>query len=202
MATTRRGCLNQPDMFCYICGEYTQQENRKPISEFLKRAYLSYFGIQLKGQDKSWTPHIVCKTCMEHLRQWTNGKRSRLKFGFPMVWKEPRNHHDDCYFCVTNIKGINRNNRSKWTYPDLDSARRPIPHSNEIPIPTFSQLAELSEDTPSSSDIECNRSGESDSDFVGASSSVQRFSQQELSDLIRDLNLSKESSELLASRLN
>jgi hypothetical protein len=42
--------------------------------------------------------------------------------------------------------------------------------------------------------------GGSDSDFQRTSHS-ERFDQNELGDLIRDLNLSKESSELLASRL-
>ncbi|GBL92366.1 hypothetical protein AVEN_174668-1 [Araneus ventricosus] len=51
-----------------------------------------------------------------------------------MVWREPQNHFDDCYFCLVNINGINRNNRSKWTYPDLVSARRPDPHSELEPI--------------------------------------------------------------------
>jgi len=43
-------------------------------------------------------------------------------------------------------------------------------------------------------------SGGSDSDFQTTSHS-ERFDQSELSDLIRDLNLSEDSSELLASRL-
>jgi hypothetical protein len=43
-------------------------------------------------------------------------------------------------------------------------------------------------------------SGGSDSNFQTTSHS-ERFDQNELSDLIRDLNLSKESSELLVSRL-
>jgi hypothetical protein len=43
-------------------------------------------------------------------------------------------------------------------------------------------------------------SGGSDSDFQTTLHS-ERFDQNELSDLIRDLNLSKDSSELLASRL-
>ena len=60
-----------------------------------------------------------------------------------MVWREPKNHVDDCYFCMVNITGINRNNCSKWTYPDPPSARRPSPHSHEVPIPTFHQLPEL-----------------------------------------------------------
>ncbi|KAK4878970.1 hypothetical protein RN001_007116 [Aquatica leii] len=43
---------------------------------------------------------------------------------------------------------------------------------------------------------------ENDSDFEADSSSPQRFNQQKLNDLIREQNLSKESSELHASRLN
>jgi len=92
-----------------VCGEYTLKENRKTISDFVKRVYFGYFGVGLGDQDKIWAPHIVCKTCTEHLRQWSNGKRS-LKFGIPMVWRELINHFDDCYFCILNIIGINRNN--------------------------------------------------------------------------------------------
>ena len=121
-----------------------------------------------------------------------------------MVWREQKNHHDDCYFCIVNISGINRNNQSKWSYPDLDSARRPHLHSNEVPIPSFSHLPELQQNDESHmpDDIQYNSSGDIDSDFEGASLSAQCFNQHALSDLIRDLNLSKESSELLASRLN
>jgi hypothetical protein len=52
MATSRRSCLNHPDVFCYICGEYTLKSSRKPISEFVKRAYVSYFGVKLEDKDK------------------------------------------------------------------------------------------------------------------------------------------------------
>ena len=89
------------------------KENRKLITDFVKRAYLRYFGVKLGDQDKVWAPHIVCKTCTEHLRQWKNGNRCYLKVGVPMVWREPRNHHDDCYFCLVNIVGINQKNQSK-----------------------------------------------------------------------------------------
>ena len=41
-----------------------------------------------------------------------------------------------------------------------------------------------------------------DNDFVPKSSEPILFNQEELSDLIRDLNLTKELSKLLASRLN
>lgn len=202
MSSSRKSCINHPDVFCYICGEYTSQENRKTITDFVKRAYIGYFGVKLGDQDKTWAPHVVCKTCTEHLRQWTTGKRRCLKFGIPMVWREPKNHYDDCYFCVVNINGINRNNRSKWTYPNLESARRPVSHSDEIPIPTYHQLPELSDDESDHSDTPCEPDKGEDSDYVEESNSPQRFDQKELSDLVRDLSLSKESAELLASRLN
>ncbi|GFS68728.1 uncharacterized protein TNCV_1959311 [Trichonephila clavipes] len=87
-------------------------------------------------------------------------------FETPMIWREPQNHHDDCYFCVMKINGINPGNRNKWSYPNLPSAQRPQLKSREI-----------------------------------TSQEPQLFNQKELSDLVRDLNLPKEASEILASRL-
>lgn len=200
MASSQRKCLNHPDVFCYICGEYTMERFRKPVSDCVKQAYFGYFGIPIRDQDKKWAPHLVCKTCTEHLRQWANGKRSCLKFGVPMVWREQQNHHDDCYFCLVKIVGINSKNRSKWTYPDLLSARRPLPHSDAIPVPTFCWLPDLRDkDIFEINDVQMSEC--SDSDFGETSSSPKLLNQNDLNDLIRDLSLSKECSELLASRL-
>ena len=91
-------------MFCYVCGEYTLQSNRRGISEFVKRAYVAYFKVLLGDQDKAWAPHIVCKKSVEHLRQWTKKERKSLHFGIPMAWREPKNHLNDCYFCAVNTK--------------------------------------------------------------------------------------------------
>ena len=129
-------------MFCYICGEYTLQSNRKGITESVKRAYLAYFKVMLGDQDKSWAPHIVCKQCVEHLRQWTKNVRKSLRFGIRMVWRKPKNHFDDCYFCAVSTKGINRKNKKSLVYPNLEWAIRPIPHCNEIPVPVFEGLPE------------------------------------------------------------
>nr|CAI5821708.1 unnamed protein product [Callosobruchus analis] len=46
-SSSRRSCVNQPDVFCYICGEYMFQQNRRAITEFVKQAYLAYFGVKL-----------------------------------------------------------------------------------------------------------------------------------------------------------
>ena len=85
----------------------------------------------------------------------------------------------------------------------MDSTIRPVPHSEELPIPVFEGLPQLesalsSEDDLSSTDIETTIA---DNNFSPSLSPPQLFSQNELNDMARDLNLSKESSELLASRL-
>ena len=104
--------------------------------------------------------------------------------------------------CGITIKGINRKNRTSLTYPSLDSAIRPVPHCEELPIPVFEGLPQLesalsSEDDLSSTDSETTIAD----DFPHSLLPPQLFSQNELNDLARDLNLFKESFELLASRL-
>lgn len=127
MSSSRRSCINNPDTFCYICGTYVIKKFRKPLTAFVKKAYFDYFNIKIKELTVPWLPKIVCKLCVEHLRQWASGKRAHLKYSVPMIWSEPKNHLDDCYFCVVKLHGINR---KKMTYPDLTTARRPIPNSN------------------------------------------------------------------------
>lgn len=199
MFSSKRSCLNDPNLFCYICGEYTIKKCRKPITKSVQSAYFAYFNMEIKDLDKHWIPSIVCKMCSEHLRQWNNGKRRQLKFGVPMVWREPKNHYDDCYFCLVKLRGVNR---KKMIYPDLESAKRPLPHSEDVPVPTLGDLSDLS--STESTAIERSQgstSYEKDSDFEATSSKPILFTQAALSDLIRDLDLSKERSELLASRL-
>ena len=108
-ASSRRRCLNDVNAFCYICGEYTFELNRKTITDFLKQAYFA------KG----------------------------LKFAIPMVWREPKDHYSDSYFCAVKTTGINRKNKKTLDYPNSASAIRPVPHSLEFPIPVFEGLPEL-----------------------------------------------------------
>ena len=53
-----------------------------------------------------------------------------------MVWREPRNNADDCYFCLTYITGLNVSSRKKIKYPNFRSAMRPVPHSDDLLVPT------------------------------------------------------------------
>ena len=124
---SRRKCVTCPDSFCYICGAFTTPKQRRNISEFVKRAYFSYFKVKLGDQEKPWAPHKVCHSCEENLHQWTKGK-DKITFGIPMIWREPRDHVTDCYFCLTRVAGFTSKSRQLITYPSLDSAIRPVPH--------------------------------------------------------------------------
>ena len=156
----------------------------------MKQSYFAYYGVDLVNHDQFWAPNIVCRPCVEGLRRWTKGQQTGLKFGVPIVWNEPQDHPNDCYFCTTNIKGLNPNKKTKWHYPDLESVRQPIPHSESFPIPVHT----------SSSGNSLADSGEfCESDIITVNTNVSeyqaccltsnQFSQNELRDLIRDLNL-------------
>ena len=153
MSSCRRSCA-----FCYICGKYTPKHQRKGITDFVKQSYFAYFDVKLGYEDKPWAPHKVCKTCVENLRLWKNGKLKGLRFGVPMVWREPQNHHDDCYFCMVNIKGFNHYKKRKWEYPHLKSARRPILHCQSISVPVFTSLPQLHDsDSEEPYTLECSK---------------------------------------------
>ena len=124
-----------------------------------------------------------------------------------MVWREPRNHADDCYFCLTNITGFNASSRKKIKYPNLRSAMRPVPHSDDLPVPTppvnKDLLSSSDEEIPSRKDSAESISLEDiESTYSGTSGNEPHWiTQEDLNDLACDLYLSKQQSELLASRL-
>ena len=86
------------------------------------RAYEVYFGMKLGDQDKSWALHKVCKHCTETLRFSTQGKVSSMLFGVFIVWREPKNYHDDCCFYMIDMSGWNQRQKKDWYYPDIESA--------------------------------------------------------------------------------
>ena len=163
--------------------------------------------MKLGDQDKHWAPHIVCRPCVETLRAWTHGKK-KMRFGIPMVWHEPQNHLNDCYFCIVKLSGTNAKKKHCITYPNLPSAMQPILHCDQVPAPVFLEFPSNDGDEGEDEDYD-----QTDSDFdvtylmlqsPAATSKLNapsHFSQEELNDLVCDLSLSKENSELLASRL-
>ena len=119
-----------------------------------------------------------------------------MRFSIPRVWREPSNHVNDCYFCMVDITTYKKPaDRSKLVYPDIPSSIAPVPHSDQLPVPT-PPATSLADDTGSSAsdseDVEWHAESTDDPHFPD---------QNELDDLIRDLGLSKAGSELLTSRL-
>ena len=202
-----RSCRHHPDSFCYICGNFTTKKDRRRITENIKKLYAAYFSpCKIGDQEKPWAPHICCKTCQARLCAWVN-KGIPMPFGIPMMWREQRDHFNDCYFCKTEIKNYRKASIQKLNYPCVSSAIRPIPHSEEIPMPTVPEnLRARGQCNVDSDDALCSATT-SEGDCVSSDNESttklepRPFSQADLNDLMRDMNLSISQSELLASRL-
>jgi len=95
-----RNCVNNPDNFCYICGEVTFASRKCSITPTIKNSYFSYFGCKVGDQDKKWAPRVCCTTYSSKLNAWVNGKGRCMPVGVPMFWRVPSNHSTDCYFCM------------------------------------------------------------------------------------------------------
>lgn len=195
-----RICVNKPDNFCYICGEVTAKAYQKPLSSLVKKAYELYFGCKVGDEDKSWAPKMCCSSCSRTLTGWLKGTHKSMPFAVPMVWREPRNHVDDCYFCMTNIKGITSKTKRSIQYPNIPSALRPVPHGNSLPVPQPPESYTLDSESDSES-----TSPEAGPSYIPSSHELpdtpHLITQGELNDLVRDLDLPKSKAELLGSRL-
>ena len=111
MPKKRRSCKNDPNTFCYICGELTLLTYRRNLNDKTKRLYYAYFGCAVGDQDKVWSPHYCCLDCSGKLSKWFSGKKLDMGFAVPMIWREHGDHITDCYFCLTKTKGCNQGNR-------------------------------------------------------------------------------------------
>ena len=197
-------CRNKVENFCYICREFTFTRHRKKMSPIIWRAYKHYFGCKIGDQDKTWAPHFCCATCYVKLIKWWTGKGSAMSFAVPMIWREPKEHLTDCYFCITNTQGFtNRKSKKSIQYPNLPSAMRPVLHSETLPVPSPpNQNVRDENDELCDSESSGSSSAErKDPSYQVADSIPQLVTQATLNDLVRDLGLSKRKSELLGSRL-
>lgn len=194
-------CKISPDNFCYVCALFTTKSDRRPVKDDIRVNYFNYFGIHM-NQDRSYVPTYICSSCRTGLTRWADDQ-GHMRFGKPAIWREPWNHAIDCYVCTTNINGFTMNNRHKVKYANVASLSRPVPHSDALPIPVppiriqRQNLAQQISPSTSSSAQVMNPSSASDQ-----TDTPQLFSQADLNDFVRDLDLSKAKSELCASRLN
>ena len=129
-----------------------------------------------------------------------------MPFVVPMVWREPSNHINDCYFCLTPpvASGMNRKKKQRIDYPNIPSAIRPVPHGEDLPVPKPPKEHNLNSEMEEEDTEKTGPQEEepTDPDFQGpASDAPHKLTQNELNDLVRDLELPKVKAELLASRM-
>ena len=161
--------------------------------------YRNYFNISISNQDKSWVPHAACKSCVESLRRWNNAKSDvpGMPFKIPVIWREAASH-DECYFCLTITFGYNVKNAYHIKYINVASVTKPISYSFDDRPPTpplFKKEVKENTDVHFTEDCE--------SEYIPSTSDSLPIliDQNSLDDLVRDLGLPKDKSELLESRL-
>ena len=121
-----------------------------------------------------------------------------MKFAVPRIWREPKNHYDDCCFCLINVASFKVKKSSSLDYPDIPSSIAFAPHSEEHPIP----IPSCEDDDESSSTSSSVSSGEKPNVENFKLERLPHYpNQQELNDLTRDLGLTKSNAELLTSHL-
>jgi len=111
--------------------------------------------------------------------------------------KEP-NGHGKCYICSCTVAGFPSKNRQTIQYPHLPSAIWPVPHGPGIPIPLPPRYLETVDDSISEESL-------SDSQMTECSEyeckqQPKLFTQAELNDLVRDMNLPKHSALIQGAR--
>jgi len=116
-----------------------------------------------------------------------------MNFAIPIVWREPQDHSSDCYFCITQTKGISSKSKDTVKCPNLPSAMRPVPHSKDLPIPHLPTHLTLEDESEHGAATEVQNEEQDDATFETSTSSCEPhlLTQGELNDLVRDLKLSK-----------
>lgn len=195
-----------PNFFCYVCGEFTILKQRKSINATVKLIYLRYFGFEINaGIDVPFAPNICCEKCYRNLLHWFNGTSDCMPFGTPMLWAPLLEHTaENCYFCVVDITGYNLKTKSIISYPNLEMAIRPRPHSDTITIPTresnltyaASSYAYLTQPEPYS----LNDANYEPSEATNGCNHLP-FNNESFSHFVKVLGLSKTKTEVAASIL-
>ena len=119
-----------------------------------------------------------------------------MSFAIPMVRREGKDHIIDSYFCMINLKGINCKNKPHIQFPIVPSAIRPIPHCSDFPVPWPDYKMEYSSDSKYN---EMSVVAGVDTCMLKGGDQPVPLTQAELNHLTQDLNLSKDSAQLLGS---
>ena len=74
-------CLNSPDLFCFVYGEFNSSSNLKRPTPLLYNIYNLYFGFKIsESNNQPWTPSLFCLRCVRYLTRWFNGTHRSMPF--------------------------------------------------------------------------------------------------------------------------
>ena len=186
--SSKRKCHLSPDSFRYICGYYIgskQQKHKISPGTKLVTAYSAYFGMPIGDQDKTWSPHVCCRSCWSTLEEWLRGEIKCMPFAIPRIWRKPTNHLNDCFFCMVDVSHYRKSkDKRNIVYPSILSSIASVPHCEDLPI-----LEPPTLEFPSCASTSSEE--DTDADFCEASTSEEPHfpNQQEMDDLIRDMGL-------------
>lgn len=195
------------NLFCYICGLYTDLQHRVVVNgnQKLITLFEQYFSRSFI-LDKWYVPEICCSTCFATLKMWENelyGSRA-LPFKEPVTWHSLRIHREtNCYFCLTNTKGYHFKIRNSIKYAEVDSVSKTVlrEKNDAIPNPT-KYVSPIHSNEPSTTGTPSGSGTGSEYLPSGVKSNRRHYvSQEEFEDLVRDLELNKRLIEMLGSRM-
>lgn len=86
-------CYNNPDDFCYVCGEYVIDKKKHTFTDSLQQKYEQYFGVAPASVDQRWTPSMICHSCQSILTEWA----STCKYVFIDDYYEYIMHYSDFF---------------------------------------------------------------------------------------------------------
>jgi hypothetical protein len=142
-------CQHKLSNFCYICGKVVLESQRKPLSRCMRKACELYTGCKIGDQDKIWVLKMCCSSCSRILAGWLKGTHKWMPFAVPMVWHEPQDNSNICYFCMTKITGFSWFSMHKIEYPNVPFALRHGPHDDSVPLPKLPKSYTLDSDSES-----------------------------------------------------
>lgn len=228
-SSSKHNCTKNANVFCYICGEFIpKKEDRRPLNENLRDLYKDCFKLDFDIVPIEWAPNTICVKCRKMLYGWEKTRDdSKLRFSKPTEWSQPSDE-DDCYFCNIETRGCNIKNLQKLKYAKVRSVKKAVEIVQEVSEVEIHGIENLSikstndngddenncdkntnvkivEISPDMEEYQYSSDESTDGEIympVGSNNKLaEKFTQEELNDLVRDLGLAKEAAEYLASVL-
>ena len=109
-----------------------------------------------------------------------------MPFAHPMIWREPTNHLTGCSFCIVPPlrHGTTKKKRRTVNYPNISSAIRLVPHTEDLPVPVPPQqyILDLDDEPTENREKAPHPSTSTNADFTAGLqlNEFHRISQEEL----------------------